>query len=149
MPFSQNKLYIFYWMFISKILHVMHPSNQNSRMGARCQLLTDISYDSTRIHSSEPEPELHSLTAPAPTKWYSSKPKFMNIAMLQSTQHIINAHYNQRLITLLELTTNMRLIHVWRTFPTVITTSVVQDLKEKIAGVDCMMRWLSIALHVS
>jgi hypothetical protein len=27
-----------------------------------------------------------------------------------------------------------------RTFSTVITLSVVQDLKEKIAGVDCMMR---------
>jgi hypothetical protein len=27
-----------------------------------------------------------------------------------------------------------------RTFSTVITTSVVQDLNEKIAGVDCMMR---------
>jgi hypothetical protein len=27
-----------------------------------------------------------------------------------------------------------------RTFPTVTTTSVVQDLNEKIAGVDCMMR---------
>jgi hypothetical protein len=27
-----------------------------------------------------------------------------------------------------------------RTFPTVITTSVVQELNEKIAGVDCMMR---------
>jgi hypothetical protein len=27
-----------------------------------------------------------------------------------------------------------------RTFPTVITTSVVQYLSEKIAGVDCMMR---------
>jgi hypothetical protein len=27
-----------------------------------------------------------------------------------------------------------------RTFPTVIKTSVVQDLNEKIAGVDCMMR---------
>jgi hypothetical protein len=27
-----------------------------------------------------------------------------------------------------------------RTFPTVITTSVVQDIKEKIAGVDFMMR---------
>jgi hypothetical protein len=27
-----------------------------------------------------------------------------------------------------------------RTFPTVITTSVVQGLNEKIAGVDCMMR---------
>jgi hypothetical protein len=26
-----------------------------------------------------------------------------------------------------------------RTFPTVITTSMVQDLNEKIAGVDCMM----------
>jgi hypothetical protein len=26
------------------------------------------------------------------------------------------------------------------TFPTVITTCVVQDLNEKIAGVDCMMR---------
>jgi hypothetical protein len=32
---------------------------------------------------------------------------------------------------------------VWRsrrTFSTVITTSMVQDLNEKIAGVDCMMR---------
>jgi hypothetical protein len=27
-----------------------------------------------------------------------------------------------------------------RTFSTVITTFVVQDLNEKIAGVDCMMR---------
>jgi hypothetical protein len=27
-----------------------------------------------------------------------------------------------------------------RTFDTVITTSVVQDLNEKIAGVDCVMR---------
>jgi hypothetical protein len=27
-----------------------------------------------------------------------------------------------------------------RTFPTVITTYVVQDFNEKIAGVDCMMR---------
>jgi hypothetical protein len=27
-----------------------------------------------------------------------------------------------------------------RTFPTVITTSVVQDLNENIAAVDCMMR---------
>jgi hypothetical protein len=26
------------------------------------------------------------------------------------------------------------------TFPTVITTTVVQDLNEKIAAVDCMMR---------
>jgi hypothetical protein len=36
-----------------------------------------------------------------------------------------------------------------RTFSTVITTSVVQDLNEKIVGVDCMMRRLSIALHIS
>jgi hypothetical protein len=27
-----------------------------------------------------------------------------------------------------------------RTFPNVITTSVAQDLNDKIAGVDCMMR---------
>jgi hypothetical protein len=27
-----------------------------------------------------------------------------------------------------------------RTFPNVITTSVVQDFNEKIAGVDCMIR---------
>jgi hypothetical protein len=27
-----------------------------------------------------------------------------------------------------------------RTFSTLITTSMVQDLNEKIAGVDCMMR---------
>jgi hypothetical protein len=35
------------------------------------------------------------------------------------------------------------------TFSTVIATSMVQDLNEKIAGVDCMMRWLYVALHVS
>jgi hypothetical protein len=35
------------------------------------------------------------------------------------------------------------------TFSTVITTSVVQDLNKKIAGVDCMMFRLSISLHVS
>jgi hypothetical protein len=29
-----------------------------------------------------------------------------------------------------------------RTFSTVITTSMAQDLKEKIAGIDCMMRCL-------
>jgi hypothetical protein len=28
------------------------------------------------------------------------------------------------------------------------TTSMIQDLNEEIAGIDCMMRWLSIALHV-
>jgi hypothetical protein len=36
-----------------------------------------------------------------------------------------------------------------RPFPTVITTSVVQDLTEKIAGIDWMMHWLSIAKHIS
>jgi hypothetical protein len=36
-----------------------------------------------------------------------------------------------------------------RTFSAVITTSMVQDLNEKLAVVDCMMRCLSIALHVS
>jgi hypothetical protein len=36
-----------------------------------------------------------------------------------------------------------------RTFATVITTSMVQDFNEKIAGVECMMRCLSVALHVS
>jgi hypothetical protein len=36
-----------------------------------------------------------------------------------------------------------------RTFSTVIITSMVQDINEKIAGIDCMMRWLSIVLHVS
>jgi hypothetical protein len=36
-----------------------------------------------------------------------------------------------------------------RTFSTVFTTSMVQDLNEKIARVDCMMRCLSIALHES
>jgi hypothetical protein len=36
-----------------------------------------------------------------------------------------------------------------RAFPTVITTSLVQDINEKIAGVDCMMHWLSIAFHIS
>jgi hypothetical protein len=29
-----------------------------------------------------------------------------------------------------------------RTFSTVITTYLVEDLNEKIAGVDCMMHWL-------
>jgi hypothetical protein len=56
---------------------------------------------------------------------------------------MLNAYYNQRLFTLLELTTK----HEANTFvalpnagSTVTTTSVVQDLNEKIAGVDCMMR---------
>jgi hypothetical protein len=35
------------------------------------------------------------------------------------------------------------------TFPIAITTSVVQDLNKKFGGVDYMMDWLSIALHVS
>jgi hypothetical protein len=73
-------------------------------------------------------------------------------ATLQSTQHIINAPYNQRLFTLLELTTKNEAntcvalppeclsAFGASTFPTVITTSVVQNLNEKIAGVDCMMR---------
>jgi hypothetical protein len=63
----------------------------------------------------------------------------------------MNAHYNQRLFTLLELTTKyeantcLALPNVCRRSvralsPTGITTSVVQDLNEKIAGVDCMMR---------
>jgi hypothetical protein len=68
-------------------------------------------------------------------------------------QRIINAHYNQLLLTLLELTTKYEVNTCTygaperlpafgaRTFPTVITsTSVVQDLNEKIAGVDFMMR---------
>jgi hypothetical protein len=36
-----------------------------------------------------------------------------------------------------------------RTFSTVITTSVIQNLNEKFAGVDFMVRRLSIALYVS
>jgi hypothetical protein len=36
-----------------------------------------------------------------------------------------------------------------RTFSTAITTSVAQDLNQKIAGVGCMMRSLSIAMHIS
>jgi hypothetical protein len=53
---------------------------------------------------------------------------------------------------------NMRPVHVWRperlpgfgarTFPTVITTSVTQNLNEKFAGGDCIMRRLSIAFRV-
>jgi hypothetical protein len=31
----------------------------------------------------------------------------------------------------------------------VLTFSMVQDLNEKIAGVDCMMRRLYVALHIS
>jgi hypothetical protein len=34
-------------------------------------------------------------------------------------------------------------------FSTVITTSVVQALNEKVAGVDCMMRWLYVARIVA
>jgi hypothetical protein len=78
-------------------------------------------------------------------------------ATLRSTQWIINAaynidaHYNQRLFTLLELTAKKeantcvalpKLLSALgaRTFPTIIRTSVVQDLNEKIASFDCRMR---------
>jgi hypothetical protein len=62
---------------------------------------------------------------------------------------MIYAAYNQRLFTLLELTTKYEgntcvalplPAFGARTFSTVITTSMVQDLNENIAGVDCMMR---------
>jgi hypothetical protein len=65
-------------------------------------------------------------------------------------QFIINAHNNQRLFSLLDLTTKYEAntsgaperlpVFGARTFSTVITTSMVQDLNEKIASVDCMMR---------
>jgi hypothetical protein len=63
-------------------------------------------------------------------------------------QRIINAHYNQRLFSLRDLTTkyeaNQDMLGAperlpafgARTFSSVITTSVLQ---EKIADVDCMM----------
>jgi hypothetical protein len=59
-------------------------------------------------------------------------------ATLQSTQWIINAgynqcplqHYNQRLFSLRDLTTKYE-ANTCLSFTTVITTSVVQDLKEK------------------
>jgi hypothetical protein len=41
----------------------------------------------------------------------------------------------------IDITTPKRLpVFGARTFSTVITTSLVQDLNEKIAGIDCMMR---------
>jgi hypothetical protein len=63
-------------------------------------------------------------------------------ATLQSTQWIINAafinaHYNQRLFSLLILTTKYE---ANTSVALSSTTSVVKDLNEKIAGVDCMMR---------
>jgi hypothetical protein len=64
-------------------------------------------------------------------------------ATLQSTQCKINAHYNQRLLPLLDLTTKYEAntcVALPRTFSSVITTSMVQELNEKITGVDCMMR---------
>jgi hypothetical protein len=64
-----------------------------------------------------------------------------------ATQWIINAHYNQRLFSVRDLTTKYEAYTCLalpafgaRTFSTVITTSVIQELNEKIAGVDCMMR---------
>jgi hypothetical protein len=69
-------------------------------------------------------------------------------------QWIINAEYNKRTLqsTLLELITKYEANRYMfgaperqpafgaRTFPTVITTSVVKDFNEKIAVVNCMMR---------
>jgi hypothetical protein len=79
----------------------------------------------------------------------------LDSATLQSTQWIINAEYNQRIVQSTPLYTAWINHQIWgqymcgaperrRTFSTVITASVVQD-----AGVDCMMRWLYVALHVS
>jgi hypothetical protein len=55
-----------------------------------------------------------------------------------------NFRFNPRLFTLLELTTkyeaNTCVVLPNACRRTVITTSVVQDLNVKIAGVDCMMR---------
>jgi hypothetical protein len=48
--------------------------------------------------------------------------KWNNSATLQSTQWIINAAYDQR---------SLQSTPLFNTFPTVITTSVVQDLNEK------------------
>jgi hypothetical protein len=60
---------------------------------------------------------------------------------MDNQQRIINAHYNQRLFPLLDLTTKYEAnICVALPFSTVITTSMVQDFNEKIAGVDCLMR---------
>jgi hypothetical protein len=88
-------------------------------------------------------------------------------ATLQSTQWIINAAYNQRSLQVQSTPHYTAWINHQirgqylcgapeclpafgaRTFSTVIMTSVVQDLNEKIAGIDWMMRWLSIALHIS
>jgi hypothetical protein len=91
--------------------------------------------------------------------------QYIDSATLQSTQWIINAAYNQRIIQSTPLYTAWINHKIWgqyvcgaperlpslgaRTFSTIITTSVVQDLNEKISGVDCMMRWLYDALHVS
>jgi hypothetical protein len=97
--------------------------------------------------------------------WRKKGTYLRDSATLQSTLWIINAPYNQRSLQSTPLLTAWINHQIWgqymygapvrlsvfgaRNFPTVITTSVVQDLKEKIAGVDCMMRWSSIALHVS
>jgi hypothetical protein len=52
----------------------------------------------------------------------------------KSTQRIINAHYNQRLFSKLDLHTKYE-----PKTCLALPTSVVQDLNEKIAGNDCMM----------
>jgi hypothetical protein len=71
---------------------------------------------------------------------------------LQSMQWIINAAYNQRSLQSKLLYTAWINHPIWghifgnTTFHTVITTSVIKDINEKIAGVDCMKCWLSVAL---
>jgi hypothetical protein len=56
---------------------------------------------------------------------------------LKSTQRMINAHYKQRLFSLRDLSPPA---FGARAFSTVITSSMVHNLNEKIAGVDCVMR---------
>jgi hypothetical protein len=66
-------------------------------------------------------------------------------AMQQSREWIINASYVQRS---LQTTLSSPDFIGQCTFPNIITTSMAQDLKWKIIGVDYyMIRWLSIALH--
>jgi hypothetical protein len=112
------------------------------------------------------------LSHPGPTVLFSLEMYFDGLtpvlffysSTLQSTQWMIKAEYNQRSWQSTPLLTAWINHQIWgqymcgaperlsafggRTFPSVITTSVVQGLNEKIAGVDCMIRWLSILLHV-
>jgi hypothetical protein len=66
--------------------------------------------------------------------------------MIESKKLIAFVHKKRNV----DITTPERLLAFGaRTFLTIITRSVVQDLDQNIAGVDCLIRRLTNALHAS